>query len=310
MPRAPPTMRRIPGRNGAGSTALWEWPAAGPGPPSATAVLVHATGFHSRCWDEVVHCLPESMRCICLDMPGHGRSDLPDEASWRAAARRLLDALADAGVPLSQASVLAGHSMGGHVCTLLAAVEPVPGLLLIDPVIFSKQRYSDLDSEASRKRTEMMHRNAMQRKAAFSSAEEMFERFKDRMPYASWKPRVLRDYCEHGLGDAGPDGMRPLLCKPAVEAACYVNGNSGSADPSHELQTIASRRQRVTLLRAPVDPENRPFVGSATDPALAARLGPGVEDVLLEEAGHFIPMTHPELVAGHIERLARTPSRL
>jgi len=292
-----------------GATALWEWPAAGPGPPSATAVLIHATGFHSRCWDEVIRCLPETFRCVCLDMPGHGRSDPPNEPSWRGAALRLRDALADAGVALDKA-VLAGHSMGGHVCALLAAAQPVSSLLLIDPVIHPARIYEEADTDASRRRREQMYRNAVQRKASFASADEMFERFKGRLPFSSWHPRVLRDYCEHGLGDAGPDGLRPLLCKPEVEANCYVAGNSRSTDPTPEVRALAAQRPRGVLLRPPADPENRPFTGGVVDPALAQRLGGEVEDVLLDGASHFIPMTHPELVARHIERLARTPSRL
>lgn len=289
-------------------TALWDWPCAGRGAPRATVALVHATGFHSRCWDEVVRHLPETFRCVCLDMPGHGHSSAPnDPPTWRSASRRLLDALADVGVPIAELSVLAGHSMGGHLSVLMAAAsnEPVPALLLVDPVILPPEWY-----EAAERSSEQVQRSTLQRKAFFSSADEMFNRFNGRMPYAAWEKAVLRDYCNFGLGEPGPEGVRPLLCSPAVEAACYAHGHSRDSDPTAELGILAARRQRATVLRAGQDPQRRPFLSSPTDPALAARLGQGAEDVLLAEVDHFIPMTHPALVAQHIERLVGTQAKL
>ena len=49
----------------------FEW-----GPSDAPPVLlIHATGFHARCWDEVVRALPEDLRIVAVDMRGHGRSE-------------------------------------------------------------------------------------------------------------------------------------------------------------------------------------------------------------------------------------------
>jgi pimeloyl-ACP methyl ester carboxylesterase len=38
-------------------------------------LLLHATGFHARCWDQVVRALPPGFRVIAVDMRGHGRSE-------------------------------------------------------------------------------------------------------------------------------------------------------------------------------------------------------------------------------------------
>ena len=48
----------------------FEWGAPGPEP---TIVLIHATGFHARCWDQVVKALP-GRHVLALDLRGHGRS--------------------------------------------------------------------------------------------------------------------------------------------------------------------------------------------------------------------------------------------
>ncbi|MDZ7685974.1 MAG: alpha/beta hydrolase [Gammaproteobacteria bacterium] len=73
-------------------------------------LLVHATGFHARCWDLVADALA-GLHSIAVDMRGHGRSSEAPPLSWDtfgadlSALVRALD-LTDL--------VAAGHSMGGH----------------------------------------------------------------------------------------------------------------------------------------------------------------------------------------------------
>ncbi len=42
--------------------ALVDWPTSGP-----TLFFAHATGFHARCWDQVIERLP-GLRCLAIDM--------------------------------------------------------------------------------------------------------------------------------------------------------------------------------------------------------------------------------------------------
>src|SRR5512132_4143717 len=115
--------------------ALWEWPGAG-----APILFVHATGFHGRCWDEVIRRLP-GRRAIAVELRGHGRSAKPDPPyAWRdcgddlAEIVRVLDLRDAIGV---------GHSMGGHSIVVAAAQRPgaFASLLLVDPVIFPAEVY-------------------------------------------------------------------------------------------------------------------------------------------------------------------------
>src|SRR5688500_15435487 len=88
---------------------VYEWPADGP-----TVFLAHATGFHARCWDQVVARLPE-FRCIALDMRGHGLSSKPEPPyPWR----YFGEDVAALGRELHLEGALAvGHSKGGYACT-------------------------------------------------------------------------------------------------------------------------------------------------------------------------------------------------
>ena len=64
----------------------------------------------------------------------------------------------------------------------------------------------------------------------------MFERFKDRLPFARWRPEILRDYCDYGV--LPRDGQFVLACPPAVEASIYEN----SKDAGLEHLRARSRR--------------------------------------------------------------------
>ena len=66
-------------RLNAGHTlACYEW-----GRPEDPALLLgHATGFHGRCWDQVVASLPTVFRVFAYDMRGHGASDQTESYGW------------------------------------------------------------------------------------------------------------------------------------------------------------------------------------------------------------------------------------
>src|ERR1051325_2009778 len=194
--------------------AVWDWP--GDGPP---LLFAHATGFHGRCWDQIIGGLP-GRRAIAVDCGGHGRSAKPDPPfPWRnfghdlAEVARQLDLRDAIGV---------GHSMGGHSVTLAAALRPeaFSSLLLLDPTIFERDYYGQP------KRHDASF--VLKRRNRWASPGEMFERFHDRSPFANWRPEVLRDYCEFGLLPDG-DGY-VLACPPAVEAAIYADSNAAASN--------------------------------------------------------------------------------
>jgi pimeloyl-ACP methyl ester carboxylesterase len=96
-------------------------------------VLLHGFGGSSAAWDAVIAALPDAMRVIALDLPGHGGSL---HADGRGGAGRMAKAIL-AG--LDKAGIvdfhLAGHSMGGAVAALIAmrAGARVKSLTLVAP---------------------------------------------------------------------------------------------------------------------------------------------------------------------------------
>lgn len=258
--------------------AVWEWPG------EETPVLyVHATGFHARVWDEVIRRVP-GRRAIAVDLRGHGRSSKPAPPyCWREFG---LD-LAELAERLRlRSAVGVGHSMGGHSVTLAAALRPetFSRLLLIDPVIFAPNVYGSPGGDPG---------YIAKRRNDWASPEEMIERFRERPPFAAWRPEVLRDYCTFGLLAAGDRWA--LACPPAVEASIYAASSAPESDIGNELARVETP---VTVVRGgiPWNRERFDLAASPTDPALAARFRQG-RDICLDGRSHYIPMETPELVA-------------
>ena len=280
-----PTLHRL--AVGDVELAYFEWHGEGDGP---TVLMVHATGFHARCWDGVIRALG-GRRILALDMRGHGRSEKKPPYDWRQFG---IDLAAFADALELDGAVGVGHSMGGHCLVQAAAAHPdrFSRLVLVDPVILDPQSYGSLPSFASAE-----DHPVSKRRDRWPSAEVMIERFKDRHPFSLWDPDVLADYCRHGLNPA-PDGDGFVLgCPPLVEASIYLG--SAGRDIAHLFAEVA---QPTAVLRARRKAERdgaMDFSQSPTWEGLAAAL-PNGRDVYLPQLTHFIPMQRPDLVAAHI----------
>lgn len=264
-----------------------EW--AGSGDP---ILLLHATGFHSRCWNQVVKRLP-GRHIYAVDLRFHGASDGSGRPNWLVMADdifRLIEAL-----NLNRL-VGVGHSIGGYLIAHAAARIPqrCKHLILIDPVIMSPDRYAQFRIFAEG--LEAKDHPVSRRKNQWRDAREMYERFRERAPFNSWQPAVLRDYCDYALRPANGAELRQLACDPVNEASLYLS-QMGNESILAELPSINTP---VTLLRAPAGDSALPDLStSPTWPALASAL-PQCHEVYLPDLNHFIPMQDPELVADYI----------
>ncbi len=281
--------------------AYFEWgPRSGP-----TVLMLHATGFHARCWDGVIRELGADAHVIAVDQRGHGRSAKAPPYDWAefgADAAALVETLDLDDI------VGVGHSMGGHAAVQAAGADAdrFRALLLVDPVILDPAAYAKPSLFPS-----VDDHPVSRRRNRWASPEEMFERFKDRHPFRVWIPEILMDYCRFGIVADG-DGF-VLGCPPEVEAAIYT----GSAGRDIR-DTIAKIARPVIVLRAKVasseaartspDRNDAPgtaamdFARSPTWPGLAA-VFPNGRDVHHPELTHFMPMQAPDLVARHIREL-------
>jgi len=258
-----------------------------------TILLVHATGFHARCWDQVVMGLGDA-HVISVDMRGHGRSEKLGPYLWKTFGDDVISLVKE----LDLTSIIGvGHSMGGHSVTRAAAGCPdrFNRLVLVDPVIMAPEFYAATD--VMENHFEAGHPVA-KRRNNFADADAMYLNFEGRGSYSQWKPEALRDYCEFGLLPAESGDGYVLACPPDVEASIYM-GNAGC--DVHDL--VPKVKVPVKVLRAKQRMGAREnmmdFSLSPTWPELANHFVQG-EDVYLPDLTHFIPMQDPALVARHI----------
>lgn len=265
-----------------GDICYFEWGRAGDGP---SILLLHATGFHARCWDKVVDAFPTGTHVVAVDQLGHGRSARPEITDWAMIAGATAELMQSLGIPFD---IGVGHSMGGHCLVQVAAASPkaIKKLVLVDPVIMPREAYqrpSDFSATS-----EMVGK----RRNSWDGPDAMFDRFRDRHPYRLWDPAVLRDYCQYGLLSDGEGGFE-LACPPKTEASVYAT--SLSVDPWPLIETVG---QPVTVLRAPqlAPGKSFDFASSPTPPTLADSFADGT-DVFLPDLTHFMPMQDAARIA-------------
>ena len=269
--------------------AVVEW--YGEGDP---ILLLHATGFHSRCWHEVVKRLP-GRHIYAVDLRFHGKSGESGNVDWGLMAddiRILIERLELSNL------LGVGHSIGGHLIARVAAQRPdvFKHLILIDPVILSPDTYDQFHDISERIKAQ--DHPVSRRKNNWRDAQEMFERFKERHPFSTWQPEVLRDYCDYALRPADQDALRQLACDPINEAGIYLHQGGNET----LLQALPNITVPTTLLRAPPGEEGAPNLStSPTWPELANIL-PNCREIYLPHLNHFIPMQDPALVATTIEQ--------
>ncbi len=275
--------------------AYAEWGTTASGP---TVLLLHATGFHGRCWDAVARALEGEAHVLAPDMRGHGRTTKRGPYDWRQAGEDVAAFVQELEL---NGVVGAGHSKGGHALVQAAAAQPhrFDKLLLVDPVILDPRAYDGTGRMPTFASAE--DHPVARRRNRWASPEEMFERFANRHPFSLWQPDILMDYCRYGLTPDG-DGY-VLACPPLVEASIY-QGSAGR-DIMHLVSALP---HPVTVLRAhrrapdAAPRQSMDFSESPTWDGLAAAF-PNGTDVYLPELTHFIPMQRPDLVAAHLREL-------
>lgn len=261
---------------------LVDW--GGEGPP---VLLLHATGFHARLWDPIARRLSHGFHVLAPDARGHGDSEKPDgDYGWSVFITDILGLLEAMDV---QGVLGVGHSMGAT--TLAGAAAAAPGLfqriVLLDMVLFPRE-FRDLPEAHN-----PMVVAARKRRQHWSSREEIFDRYRDRPPFDTWREECLRLYIEHGT-DLAADGSVTLKCPGEIEARVYAGGTSFYA--WEQLDHVSAPALLVRGEKSYTFPES----------TAQRALGHLRHGRLLAIPGttHFIPMEEPDPVASAVEAFA------
>lgn len=248
-------------------------------PGGLPALLAHCFLGHSGGWKGFVQAMPESLDALAIDMPGHGRSPIPaDPGDFHALVSNQITGL------VTRPTLLIGHSFGA-ACALRHALrhpETVLGLVLIEPVYFAVARSEP--EFGPYERSEHAMRAGVQA-GDLDGAARAFLSLGDDSPDFDTLPGPVR---------AQMAAQMPLV---AATRAGLFDDSGGLLEPG----LIEGFDKPVLLMRGG---QTTPIF-FATVRALAARL-PCAEVSVIEEAGHMVPISHPEAtaaaVAGWMER--------
>ncbi len=236
-----------------------------------TVLLIHGSGVSARSWTNQLRGLGHALRVLAIDLPGHGESDAISEVrleGYTDAARGVLDALGTGPV------FVAGHSLGGAVAQLLAARHPdaVTGLVLVSTCARLPESNGFLESV-------YQYLPAPIRKILYFSMTKKI----------LFAPTAPREAILLGMEEIRACRPETILKDLAVARAM-------------DLQDVARGIRVPTLI----------LCGGRdklTAPALSQRLSeliPGSRLLILERAGHMLPLEVPEWVNREILDFVRS----
>ena len=234
-------------------------------------VLVHGLGSRAAHWLPTARLLARGHRVVLVDLPGHGLSEMPEPLTLENAAAALdLALVGQAPVPC----ILVGHSVGGLVAAVEALDHPerVRGLVLVETALKPQVEGAE--------------------RAALLGALDRDYRGLLRSVYISFgrdSAQGLALYDEVAKLD-------PAMMKAWVRLAVTSDLSARARSFTVPVLVVFSARSW---------PEGEPW-GTA-----AAELGyagvPRLQSARIGNAGHFVMLDHPDVLARLIERFAAHP---
>ncbi|GMQ98287.1 MAG: alpha/beta hydrolase [Acidimicrobiia bacterium] len=245
-----------------------------PGQPDL--LFVHASGFCKEIWYPIARRIEEKSPHVVwrsVDIRGHGDSPEGEPPyRWDLLAGDVLKTLRPASPMLG-----IGHSIGGTLVTRAAIERPdlFHGLVLIEPIIFPPPHARrDLPLAVLTER----------RRAVFRDRQAAYDAFAERS-FRSWDPETLAAYVDYGFEDTALGWA--LKCRPEVEADMYREGaNHDTWEHAPELEVPVT-----IIVGGESDTHREPYLGALAEQFTDATV------IVVEGAGHFVPMEKPQAVA-------------
>ncbi|MDP5306450.1 alpha/beta fold hydrolase [Paracoccus spongiarum] len=242
-----------------------------PGAPDRPALALHCMLASGSYWGAIAARLGGRVDLRGFDMPGHGRSGPwvpgPEDPDFHTAVTRIAASFIDR--PLD----LIGHSLGATVALriAIAAPEALRSLTLIEPVLFAAVSDPVQDARDAEMAALLAAGRDDQATRAFMAA---------------WGAQ--------GYDDLPPPARAQMRARIGLVAASVptLSGDSAGLLRPGGLEAIDAPVLLISGTQSP------PVIHAITD-ALAARLS-DVGRAQVPGAGHMLPITHPDEVAGLI----------
>ncbi len=238
------------------------------------ALMIHCSLAHSGAWAGIAGRLSDRLTMTAFDLPGHGRS-----ADWDGQGDYGRRAVEVAATFFTEPLHLIGHSFGAVTALrlALAAPEGVRSLTLIEPVLFAAARGTPEWEE---------------NEADFAPVREALT--------AGDRVAAARAFMEvWGAGGVWDHLSARQRHQAAARIHLIIAGDGLLLEDNARLLApgrLEGLDAPTMLIRGTASP---PVIARITE-QIAARL-PDVGVAEVPGAGHMLPVTHPDQVAGLIE---------
>lgn len=267
------------------------------------ALMVHGLGGSSNNWTDLVGLLADRLDSEAMDLPGFGHSPPPAEgyrlgAHVRAVVRRIEERGAG---PVH----LFGNSLGGAVCTLVAAKRPdlVRTLVLVSPALHDLRPKRGGDPRLPLLLLPGLGQLA-RRQLARTSPEQ--------------RARAVVELCFADPSRVSPERVAEAVTEVRRRSGLAYDGDAFSRSLRGLVGSYLARGpraiwQQAATIQAPtllVWGVHDRLVSVALAPRAAATI-PDARLLVLDDVGHVAQMERPEVVAravlGLLDEVAATP---
>jgi pimeloyl-ACP methyl ester carboxylesterase len=258
----------------------------------ALIVFSHANSFPAGTYTQLFRMLrSRGFTVRALEMFGHDPR-YPVSDNWHELVEQLHEFAEKEAVRAGEPAWLVGHSLGGFLSLMCAAVHPevARGVLLLDSPLLGGWRATAFGAMKRTPLVGAVSPGAISRKRRhrWASRDEAFAHFRHKKAFAQWDEQVLRDYITHGTHDE--DGQRVLSFDREVETAIY-----------NTLPDNLDRLLRRHPLRCPAA-----FIGGLQSVELK-QVGLAMTQqvtrgrMAMMDGSHLFPMEKPQATAAAIE---------
>ncbi len=242
------------------------------------ALAIHCTLGHSGAWRGMAAALKDDLSILAFDLPSHGKSGVWDRTG------NVHDVATDMarGLIIERMDLI-GHSFGATVALRIAVESPelVRSLTLIEPVYFAAAMEDDPGMLAEYKR------DSAALDAAFASGDEREA------------ARVFnRDWGDGTPWDTLPERMREHMTR----LVHYVPASAAFLHHDSAGLLNEGRMAGASMPAVLIEGDQSPPMSAKVAVSLEKRL-PDVTRVVVEGAGHMLPVTHPDAVAVPVRAL-------
>ena len=181
----------------------------------------HANGFPASIYRTLFAELSDDYELRYIERIGHDPR-YPVTSDWPHLVDELL---ADIGQRYERPVWLVGHSLGGYLSLMAALKHPhwVRGVVMLDSPVIAGWRANVLRFTQWTGLDERLSPAAATRKRRthWASRDEVWRHFHAKSAFARWDERVLSDYVDFGIPQAGADGTRSLAFDRQIEYLIY-----------------------------------------------------------------------------------------